>query len=376
MTTLKVNTITNAAGTGAPNIPDGVTIAGTALASINSMDYTASASEPSTPKDGAIWWDTGNDKFFQYMDDTWVEVSYTNLPPKRYGDTAVTLENGGGSRSVTMSQFSIVTGGNATYFGDNTVARNRAAAFGNNAYGLFAGGTTSTGATNVIDYVTIATAGNAVDFGDLLVASDSSAASAANTTRGVYAGGRISGDVATNVIQYVTIDTPGNSTDFGDLTVARHTFSGAGNDVYGLFGGGRGNSFVDVNTIDYVTLDTLGNATDFGDLLSNLQDNAACSNDERVLFAGGSLFGDRIVYVTIATPGNATIFGLLTNSIKSFSGTSNNTNGVFTGGFSNTGTLGSYFGIDKVVIATTGNATDFGNLTTASSNSPATTSGN
>jgi hypothetical protein len=38
------------------------------------------------------------------------------------------------------------------------------------ARGLFAGGITASGYTNDIDYVTIATTGNATDFGDLTVA--------------------------------------------------------------------------------------------------------------------------------------------------------------------------------------------------------------
>lgn len=377
MTKIRVDTITNAAGTGAPNIPDGITIGGVALASINSLEYTESASEPATPKDGAIWWDTGNDKFFQYMNSAWVEVSYTN-PLKRYGDTAVVLENANYSPSNTMSQFSIVTGGNATDFGDNTLSRSKATGFGNSVYGLFAGGSTGT-PTNTIDYVTIATPGNATDFGDMTTTTYSFA-SHANPTRGVYGGG-LDGATTFNTIEYVTIDTPGNGTDFGDLTVARWGLAATGDDTYALFAGGYstgGYPAAITNIIDYIAVGTLSNATDFGDLIRQTYRSGGMCSDDTYAVLGGNWYNwpQDIQYVAIATPGNASDFGDLTGAIADGAATTNNTNGVFTGGYSNQGTLGYGYGIDKIVIATPGNATDFGNLTQSSQDVPAATSGN
>ena len=73
--------------------------------------------------------------------------------------------------------------------------------------------------SDVIDYVTMATAGNATDFGNLTVAR-SVPASATNGTRATFGGGH-SSSVTDDTIDYVTIDTAGNATDFGNLSVGR-----------------------------------------------------------------------------------------------------------------------------------------------------------
>ena len=67
---------------------------------------------------------------------------------------------------------------------------------------------------NIMDYITIASAGNATDFGDLTVARTRGEV-VNNTTRGILGGGSQTGADVT--IDYVTIGTTGNATDFGDL---------------------------------------------------------------------------------------------------------------------------------------------------------------
>lgn len=74
MTQLKVDTITDAAGTAAPDLEDGLTIDGAALSTVNTAEYYSSGTEPSSPKDGAIWWDTANDKVMIYVNDEWKEA--------------------------------------------------------------------------------------------------------------------------------------------------------------------------------------------------------------------------------------------------------------------------------------------------------------
>jgi len=66
-----------------------------------------------------------------------------------------------------------------------------------------------------------------------------------------------------------------------------------------------------------------------------------------------------IDYITIATTGNATDFGDLLTTKKSMGSVSDGEKGVFAGG----GGAGSTDTIEYITIATTGNATDFGNLT-------------
>lgn len=87
----------------------------------------------------------------------------------------------------------------------------------------------------------------------------------------------------------------------------------------------------------------------------------------RGLFAAGDVSGVQqtyIDYITIATTGNATNFGNLNHSRgkRGMSGCSDGSRGLFAGG----GPYASQQGdltIDYVTIATTGNATDFGSLT-------------
>ena len=66
---------------------------------------------------------------------------------------------------------------------------------------------------DTMDFITIASTGNAVDFGNLQSANGR--ASAANLTRGIFAGGGT--PTVSNEIEYVTIATLGNANDFGNL---------------------------------------------------------------------------------------------------------------------------------------------------------------
>ena len=72
--------------------------------------------------------------------------------------------------------------------------------------------------TNAIGYATFDTPGNASDFGDLTLARKRLTATS-NLTRAVFIAGNYgSGNgTRTDVIDYVTIDTLGNATDFGDM---------------------------------------------------------------------------------------------------------------------------------------------------------------
>jgi hypothetical protein len=83
---------------------------------------------------------------------------------------------------------------------------------------------------------------------------------------------------------------------------------------------------------------------------------AALASSTRALHGGGSGDINNIGYVTIASTGNATDFGDLTVGRTRIDGTSSSTRGVFAGGYSS-GV------IDYVTIASTGNATDFGDMT-------------
>ena len=93
-----------------------------------------------------------------------------------------------------------------------------------------------------------------------------------------------------------------------------------------------------------------------------------CNDATRGIAAGGDS-SNVIDYFTMATSGNATDFGDLTLSRQVSASTSDTTRGLFANGW--TGSVYSDT-IDYITIQTTGNATDFGNLSVGSSSAEAT----
>ena len=245
--------------------------------------------------------------------------------------------------------------------------------------GLFFGGSTPGGNVNTIDFITIAAAGNATDFGDLNTAMYGSQNGAVgSTTRGVNGGGGDGTPIGTNEISYITIASAGNGTDFGDLTVnGRALGAGISSSTRGVFGPRRGAPApgTNNNVFDYITIASTGNATDFGDATISAANNAGACSSTRGLRAGGNLntqpggeSSNVIDYITIASTGNATDFGDLSAIKNNSGGCSTSTKALFGGGTSNPGSspYGSLLNvIDTVTIASTGNATDFGDLSVA-----------
>jgi hypothetical protein len=78
-------------------------------------------------------------------------------------------------------------------------------------------------------------------------------------------------------------------------------------------------------------------------------------------------------YITIASTGNATDFGDLLALTNTMGATSSSTRGVFMGGYNGIVTSNV---IQYITIATTGNSTDFGDLTLGSSAGAATSNNN
>lgn len=273
----------------------------------------------------------------------------------------------------SIQRIVIATTGNSTSFGDLTQRRYNLGAFSSSTRGCWAGGYSSSAPNNrstVIDYVTISTTGNAVFFGQLTAPSEGGAGTS-NDTRGLMTIGYnilVPGVVAT--INYVTIATTGNALTFGNLSVTRVYIGACASTTRALFVGGLDSSFANtVNVIDYVTIGTTGNAVDFGDLTVSRQRCAALSSSTRGVIGGGATGSNPVLnssnvidYVTIATTGNATDFGDLTVERCDLAGASSPTRGVFAGGRLN-GTNQNV--MDYITIASTGNALDFGDLATA-----------
>ena len=183
--------------------------------------------------------------------------------------------------------------------------------------------------------------------------------------RGVFGGGEVPGSPGvTDTIDFITILSTGNASDFGNLLSNSDDSSqcfGGGNDTRGIFAGG----YNDVNVIQYITNASTGNATDFGDLLTGRFDHAGFASPTRAFFAAGKNTPAspdtqiNIEFVTIATTGNGTDFGDMTVATRGPSGASSNTRGLMAASAS-TGNS-----IEYITMATTGNAKRFGDLFTA-----------
>ena len=227
------------------------------------------------------------------------------------------------------------------------------------ARGLHMGGFLSPGQSDVIDYITIPTLGNAIDFGNLL-AGNRVQGGCASRTRGISAGG-YAGSIS-DVIQYITISSTGDAIDFGNLSKARYNNGGLSNQTRGIFYAGEG-SPIWIDVVDYITIASTGDAKDFGDIPNQngqIGQNNGVSSSTRGIAGGGYVspgaYVNTIGYVTIQTTGNFSDFGDLTSQRSRCGGIHNATRGIFTGGFEPATTNT----IDYITMSTLGNATDFG----------------
>lgn len=379
----KITKITDRAGTGAPNFTNGFTIAGVD-SGLTVFTHTEGSTEPSSPSNGDTWWDTANDIYYVRMNDEWKNWIGTPVTAPAYlGPRGFSIGGGGGGTN-TIQYFDISAGsGNAADFGDLLFFNYDQAAVSNGSRIVSGGGysnQTPAEVKNVIQYWASATAGNAADFGDLTSARHHLSA-AGDATRGIWAAGRDSSNLKTNTMDYVTLASAGNATDFGDRTINGADYISSTNDAtYSVFGGGEqkvppssGTFTGYTNTLDYVTTQTTGNATDFGDRTVSTYDahQGVIADATRGLFAGGyissSPFATNIIdYITIATPSNATDFGDLDTARNGSQGTSDGTTGVIMGGDDYPSSSGDHNKIQKVTIQTAANATDFGDLVSAS----------
>jgi len=157
----------------------------------------------------------------------------------------------------------------------------------------------------------------------------------------------------------------------GGLTTIQHAGDAGG-------GASSGRTYWIDNTKIYNSISTVVSASSSTNLPENtlfdetdtykiwwLQNNAWAGYITRGVFGGSlntSTKGD-IEYITIATTGNATDFGDLTSGRDAGAGVADSTRGCFCGG-KDTSDVHTDI-IDYITVATIGNATDFGNLSVA-----------
>ena len=227
--------------------------------------------------------------------------------------------------------------------------------------------------TDVIEFFTLSTLGNSQDFGNL-TASGKAQSGASSRTRGLFAA---SDSPNSNRIDFITIASAGtDAQDFGDVAsgAQRHA-NGFSNGVRAFFAGGYGGSPSpgNCNIIDLVTIAQTGNTVDFGDLSYSMTNGGSCASSTRGIVAGGQNPGylNNICHITMSTSGNQVDRGGdLTVARRTLGAASNSTRGIFFGGQnanpnSNAGLTNT---IDFITIASSGDATDFGDLTFGTNN--------
>ena len=291
------------------------------------------------------------------------------------------LDGGNDNHSQRIEYFDITTTGNAAAFGlmtqkqdvNNSYNSDRGASNGNRAVACLYHGPYP-GTVGSLEYVATATLGNSASFGtntfreSLMGLSDG--------TKAYYAGGPWGGGIygsgsQTNLgtnVEVVTIDTTGNATDSGYGTQNLTSGGTHGNSSRGIFAGGRvdnNSGTTDINydtTMYYITYPLSAGSSDFGDLQEGRSNCAGTGSTTRACFAGGTATNSqlKINYVEIATTGNASNFGDIDAGRNKIGATGNNTRGVFIGGFASGSQVNT---MNYITIATTGSATDFGDMT-------------
>ena len=280
--------------------------------------------------------------------------------------------------SDRMQYITISTTGNTVDFGNLSLARYYVRGTASSTRGVFAGGTyPSPAVTDVIDFVVISSGGGANDFGDMSVNRNGLAAFG-NQTRGVLAGGYTTPtNTQTSLMEFVNIATTGGVSNFGDLSVSREIMAGFASPTRGIIAGGAQGSTITNLTADiqFVTLATGGDSQRFGELVRLRYRLPGASNSTRGLTFGGRYPGqsgvDEIDYITIATEGNAQDFGNLTAAVHESGALASSTRGINFGGESAPASGALFNTIDYVTIASTGNATDFGDLLAVVGDDPA-----
>ena len=171
-------------------------------------------------------------------------------------------------------------------------------------------GYTPSGTDDEMDYNNIASQGNAVNFGNATANHEHKKGTAANTTRGIWAGGNAPSS-QTDSIDYVTISSTGNASDFGNLTSVRNTLGSCGNGIRGIWAGGHDSNSgapYNSNIINYINIATTGNALDFGDTVNQARDRNGVAVPTLGFISGGVTSSgntNTIEKITINTTGNA-----------------------------------------------------------------------
>ena len=206
------------------------------------------------------------------------------------------------------------SGGGSNDFGDHRLmgGGTGTAAIGHAAdgvRGLLAGGYIAPSNLNTIDFITIATTGSTSEYGEFDDGSTGNYSPMASHTRAVFAR-------AGQNLNFINFTSGGKTEIFGDMRGDSRTghIASCSNSTRGIMAGGEAPSRV--NTITFITLATLGNPQDFGDLTAGRNDQDASSSSTRGFIVAGNngSITNSIDFITFSSAGNAQDFGDLTQA--------------------------------------------------------------
>ena len=165
------------------------------------------------------------------------------------------------------------------------------------------------------------------------------------------------------------ISSQGDANDFGDLIEVWNSGKAVSDNTTAVWMGGEWSGAYQGNMkMEYTIFASNGNSSIFGNLSNQRVYSQTASFESPTrgfIGAGGGrnspYYQTSIDVITIATRGDSTHFGELTTARKASGGCSSTTRGIFAGG--DTGSKVDT--MDYITMASEGNATDFGNLSAA-----------
>ena len=181
--------------------------------------------------------------------------------------------------------------------------------------------------------------------------------------RGVFSGGR-NNPVFHDTMNLVEIATTGNAVDFGNLSRTVNGGSGnISNSTRGITSGGYANvAAANATHIDYHIFSSNGGSYDFGELTEASNAHGGYSNGRRGIFAMGyPTYSGQLTFITIATTGDANEFGSLTSppAVADSGGINSPTRAILHGLNNADGNIQM---CEFVTFETLGNSQQFGNL--------------
>ena len=286
-----------------------------------------------------------------------------------------TVTNGGGDNLYAIKQQGVFTTGrryrvtgtvNATFSGDS-IFRVRA---GGSAVSWSITNKLTSGTAYYFDTGTITADGSPLEIGSGGDGSSSTITQFTLQDVKVYAEDFNPGD---NVLPPVGIDegvtfegdTKVNSQEYMYFPTGDTAQRGRG---VGIYGGGTAPGADPTAQLASILIQSMGNSVDWGDLSVARYPGGTGASATRGIWAGGATPTrlNTIDYVTIATTGNATEFGdLIDERASDCSQICSHVRGLFIGG-ENPGPTACNI-IDYITIASTGNAKDFGDVKTTTS---------